>query len=182
MRLVHQSSTWLLAAALGCMSLPAAAQRTAPGLWELKIEQSHTDGEIARQLEEAKRQMAAMPPEARAMMEQMLSRQGLSLDGDGGISVRVCITPEEAERAGVPEHDENCDYEVLDRSSDRLRVRLQCRDEGRTRGEGEIRFDGDRAYRGSFDIESRIDGKPMRMTMRQQARWLREDCSGAIGR
>lgn len=182
MRKPCHPSTCVLAAALCALSLPAAAQRTAPGLWEIQVEQTHADGEIAKQLEEAKRQLAAMPPEARAMMAQMLSQQGLSLDGDGGVTVRICITPEEAERAGVPQHDEQCDYEILERGADRLRARVQCRDEGRTRGEGEIRFDGDRAYRGEFEVESRINGKPMRMTLHQQARWLREDCAGALGR
>lgn len=182
MRTLGPLSSCCLAAALCALSLPVSAQHTAPGLWEIKVEQTHADGDIAKQLDEARRQLASMPPEARAMMAQMLSQQGLSLDSDGGVTVRVCITPDAAERAGVPPHDENCDYEILERSADRLRARIQCRDEGRTRGEGEVRFEGDRAYRGSFDIESRIDGKPMRMKMAQQARWLREDCTGAIGR
>lgn len=173
----------MLVAAAWCMAaMPAHAQRTAPGLWEIKIEQTHADGEIAKQLAEAKRQLASMPPEARAMMAQMLSQQGLSLDDNGGVTVRICMTPEDAERAGIPQHHEDCDYEILERGADRLRARIQCRDEGRTRGEGEVRFEGDRAYRGSFDVESRMDGKPMRMKMTQQARWLAEDCSGAFGR
>ena len=75
-------------------------------------------------------------------------------------------------------------HRVGDRGDVRLCVRcsIECTDEGRTRGEGEFRFEGRHAWQGRFEVESRVDGQPMKMTIQQESRWLGSDCAGAMGR
>lgn len=164
--------------------LPASASagRIDPGLWEMAIEHLHADGELGRAMAEMHRQMESMPPEARQMMGDMLASQGMGIDAAGTMRVRTCITLEDIAEHEFPTEVEDCRYEFIDRSADRIRARIECTDEGRTRGVGEFRFDGRRAWHGRFEVESRVDGQPMKMTIQQESRWLGSDCTGAIGR
>lgn len=160
----------------------ASASRIDPGLWEIAIEHLHADGELGQAMAEMQRQMEAMPPEARRMMQEMLGSQGMGIDAGGTIRLRVCVTPEDLADEEFPTRVEDCRYEFIERRADRIRARVACDDEGQTRGEGEFRFDGRRAWQGRFEVESRVDGKPTTMTVQQQSRWLGTDCTGAMGR
>lgn len=160
----------------------ASAGRIDPGLWEIAIEHLHADGETGEAMAEMRRQMEAMPPEARQMMADMLASQGMGIDAAGTIRVRTCVTPEDIAEQEFPTEVEDCRYELIERKADRIRARIECTDEGRTRGEGEFRFEGRRAWQGRFEVESRVDGQPVKMTIQQESRWLGTDCTGAAGR
>jgi hypothetical protein len=166
------------------MLLPASASagRIDPGLWEIAIEHLHADGEAGEAMAEMRHQMESMPPEAWQMMADMLASQGMGIDAAGSIRVRTCVTPEDIAEHEFPTEVEDCRYEFIERSANRIRARIECTDEGRTRGEGEFRFEGRRAWQGRFEVESRVDGQPMKMTIQQESRWLGSDCTGAIGR
>jgi hypothetical protein len=173
-----------LAALTLALLLPATASaaRIDPGLWEFSVEHLQADGELGQAMAEMRRQMESMPPEARRMMEEMLGSQGMGIDASGAIRLRVCITPEDLADGEFPTEVEDCRYDFIERQADRMRTRIECTDEGRTRGEGDIRILGRREWKGRFEVESRIDGRPTRMTIEQHARWIGNDCTGAMGR
>lgn len=159
----------------------ATASRIDPGLWEFAVEHLQADGELGQAMAEMRHQMEAMPPEACRMMQEMLGSQGMGIDAGGTIRLRVCVTPEDIAEQDFPTEVEDCRYDFIERRADRMRARIACTDEGGTRGEGDIRILGRREWKGRFEVESRVDGRPTRMTIEQHARWIGNDCTGAIG-
>jgi len=155
-------------------STQANAQSQKPGLWELSSNMQVSGGEMAQQMAEMKKQMAALPPEQRKAMEQMM---GMSIASDGPtMTVKYCITPEQAATSFMPSHDDECKYTITQRSATSIKAKFVCSDEGRTTGEGEYQYKGETAYSGKFNATTRIDGKPERMAMTQSGKWLSTDC------
>lgn len=150
------------------------AQSQKPGLWELSTTMQSRGGEMAQQLAEMKKQLAALPPDQRKAMEQMM---GMSVTTDGQtLTMKHCITPEEAAKALIPSHDEACKYTITQRSASLLKAKFVCTDEGHTFGEGEVRSQGDSAYSGKFNVTTMVNGKPERMQMSQSGKWLSAQC------
>ena len=79
-------------------------------------------GQMDAQLAQMQQQLASMPPEPRKMVEDMMARQGAGMGGKPN-PVRLCNSPEQAERSEVAQHDGNCRQEVLHRSGSTLRCR-----------------------------------------------------------
>lgn len=158
----------------------AHAQTTQPGLWEHHNTLKTASGQWEGQMAQVQQQMAALPPDQRKMMEQMLGQQGLSMGGGGRTTVQYCVTPEEAAKATIPTHDEQCRYQITRRTAQSLSVAITCDDEGKSRGEGTVTFQGDKAYQGTFVMHTLIDGQRERMEMTQSGRWLSAQC-GQVG-
>eukprot|EP01034_Spumella_vulgaris_P000504 gene504-674_t len=70
----------LLATACGL----AAAQNIKPGLWEISSKMGGNP-EMDQAMAQMQQQMAAMPPEQRKMMQDMMAKQGVNMaTGPGG--------------------------------------------------------------------------------------------------
>lgn len=165
--------------ALACASLGGAAhaqaQKMRPGLWEHSFTMKSQSGQMEKAMSEMHQQMAAMPPEQRKMMEQMMAQQGMGV-GTPGKSVKVCITKEQAERDEIPQQEGNCTQQVVQRSGNTIKVKFSCAGNPPTSGEGEITFLSPTAYTGKTTVNTTVDGKPERMTMDQTGKWLSGDC------
>ncbi len=174
-----RSPTALLALALCLLAGPALANPTiAPGLWEQKMTMTSGGEQMNRALAQMQQQLAAMPPQQRRQMEQMLAAQGLSLpnsSGDSGMQMRFCLTPEQAAKQALPPPDGDCTHRITQRSASSLRMSMECPAK-KTRGEGEFRFASPRAYDGRFTVQTEQAGQPMSMEMALAARWLGADC------
>lgn len=167
----------LSVAVLWALATAAHAQSSKPGLWEHRTTIKSGGGAMAQQMAEMQKQMAALPPDQRKAMEQMMAQQGMSLSADGQTTtMRYCLTPEEAAKADVPSHDDDCQYTVTQRSATAMKVRFACTDEGRSTGEGEFQFKGNTAYSGSFSMTTRVDGKAERMVLEQSGQWVSAQC------
>ncbi len=134
-----------------------------------------SNAQNAKALQEVQQQMAALPPEQRKMMEQMMARQGVSLDAKAN-TVRVCISPEQARRGELPQDDGDCKHQVVKRSGKTLHYTFSCSGEDRSSGEGEYTLISDKAYRGKGVIDTVIDGKRERMSISQSGKWVGADC------
>lgn len=175
----RRSTRWAGAACVmaSMLSLPSAAQSSQPGLWENRTTiHSAAGGQMAQQMAQMQRDMAAMPADQRRMMEQMMAKQGISMGPNGATTVRYCMSPEEAAQAQIPSHDKDCKYTLVNRSGNRLNMTFVCSDEGKTQGEGEVVFNSPKAYSGKFKMQTTVDGRPERITMDQSGRWLAADC------
>ncbi|GMV76225.1 MAG: hypothetical protein AMXMBFR78_31740 [Rubrivivax sp.] len=169
----------LILASIGLAALlPAHAQRIAPGLWEIQMSMASDDGRLQAQMAQMQKQLAQMPPEQRKMMEEMMKSQGVGVDISKGLqATRVCISKEQAERDELPtKQDGRCSHEPMQRSGSTMRMRFTCTDPA-SRGEVEIKLQGDKAYtaRMTTDTTDR-KGQSRRVEMNQQARWLGADC------
>ena len=167
----------LITVALLGLAQAAQAQSSKPGLWEHRSTVQSGGGQMAQQMAEVQKQLAALPPDQRKAMEQMMRSQGMGFSSDGkSTTMRYCLTPEEAAKADIPSHDDDCKYTVKQRSASSMKVSFVCTDEGRTTGEGDFQFKGDTAYSGTFTLTTRIDGKPERMEMTQSGKWVSAQC------
>ena len=148
------------------------AQKLEPGLWTMSTRTTGAGVEAASAQLQAR--MAEMTPQQRQMVEQMMAGKGIDM-GVNPIAARVCISPEQAARAEPPAQP-GCKHEVLQRNGEVLKMRFECTGPPASKGEGEYRLAGPKAYGGRMVIETLHDGKPQRMEMEQSGRWIGADC------
>ena len=165
----------LTAAALTFLPLQALAQTQAPGLWEHSFKMKSQDGELEKGMAEMQQQMAAMPPEQRKQIEQMMASRGMGM-GAQGTTVKVCVTKEDVARKAEPQFREGCTQQVVQRSANSMKVKFQCTQPRPMSGEGEMTFISDKAYTGKSSMTSQAEGKTQQMTMDMAGKWLAADC------
>lgn len=173
-RLVLATAPLMLAA------VGAGAQTTTmkPGLWEHSFTMKSQSGKMEQGMTELQKQLAAMPPEKRKQMEQMMAQSGMAMGSKVNV-VKVCITPEDAARMDVPKYNDQCKQEVTRRSANTLKFSFTCAGQPPTSGEGEVTFTSPTAYTSKSVVNTSVEGKPERMTMDQTGKWLAADC-GAV--
>lgn len=156
----------------------AAAQSVKPGLWEI-TQRIGGNPQVEAAMAQMQQQMAALSPEQRRAMQDMLAKQGLSMPGaaaGGGMSMRFCLTPEMAARNEPPPTTEGqCSSRVTHRSASEMKVAFQCT-EPPSSGESTIRFQGDGAYQSVTQVNTQVAGKSERTTIEGAARWLGANC------
>jgi hypothetical protein len=165
----------LFAAALTLGSLSALAQTQVPGLWEHSFKMKSQDAETEKAMADMQKQMAAMPPEQRKQIEQMMASRGMSMGAQGTV-VKVCVTKEDVARKAEPQFREGCTQQVLQRSANSMKVKFECTQPRPMSGEGEMTFISDKAYIGKSTVTSQSNGKPQQMTMEMAGKWLAADC------
>jgi hypothetical protein len=171
--------TFVIAAAVGAfllISTPASAQvRMRPGLWEHNFTVKSQSGQMEKAMSDMQQQMASMPPEQRKMVEEMMAKQGMSM-GAQGRSVKMCITKEQAERDELPQQDGSCTQQVVQRTSNMIKVKFTCTGQPPASGESEVMFSSPTSYTGKSIVNTTVEGRPERMTMDQTGKWLSADC------
>ena len=165
----------LFAAALTLGALQAFAQTQAPGLWEHSFKMKSQDGELEKGMAEMQKQMAAMPPDQRKQVEQMMAGRGMGM-GAQGTTVKVCVTREDVARKAEPQFREGCTQQVVQRTANSMKVKFECTRPQPMSGEGEMSFISDKAYTGKSTMTSQAEGKAQQMTMEMAGKWLAADC------
>lgn len=157
------------------------AQSIQPGLWEI----NHKIGgnpQMDQAMAQMQKQLTAMPPAQRKQMEAMLGQQGVSMPSpaaDGGMAMKVCITPEMAARQDMPSQTEGeCTTTITSRSTSTMNMKFVCKNPPSS-GEGTYTFNGDKAYSVKMVIHTTNKDMPASMTMDGQGKWLSADC-GAV--
>jgi hypothetical protein len=166
-----------LSATLLLGSGAALAQTTRPGLWDIQHKMGG-DPEMDRAMAEMQKQLAAMPPAQRKQMEAMMGQQGVSMapGAQGGMALKICITPEMAARQEMPSQTEgDCTTTIHSRSASALKMSYVCKNPPSS-GEGTYTFSGDTAYTMKMVTKTTRNGKPASMTMEGQGKWLSADC------
>lgn len=156
-----------------CAQALAQEPKILPGLWEHSYSMKTESG----LLEGAMNQLAGLAPEQKAMMEQMMANQGVSL-GPSGNTIQVCISEEDAARNEIPQMDSDCTQKVLQRSGNTIRVAFSCKSDPPTSGEGEITFISPKAYTGKAVVYTTVQGVSEQMNIEQKGKWLSADCGG----
>ena len=169
----------LAAATLIAASFCAGAQTLKPGLWELNNKMQSNSGQIEQNMAQMQQQMASMPPEQRKMMQEMMAKQGVSMGGPGGMSLKVCITKEMVERNDIPaQQSGDCKHISSPRSGNTIKTSFTCADP-RSSGEGTVTFVSPEAYTMKMTMQTVVQGKPEKMNMDSSGKWLSADC-GAV--
>lgn len=162
----------LLAVLASAGAHTAVAQVMKPGLWEIT---TSTDMGGARPA------MPAIPPEQLAEMQ----KRGIKMPPMAGgqpMTVRHCVTREEAERGEPPQPRDNprvkCERSDLRRDGNTVKWKMRCTGERDALGEGSITYSGPQAYSGTSSITV-MDATHGNMTMNHKysGKWLGPDCN-----
>ncbi|MGQ2979900.1 MAG: DUF3617 domain-containing protein [Polaromonas sp.] len=169
-------------ALLALAALPAMAQATKPGLWEINNKMGGS-AEMDKAMAQMQQQMASMPPAQRKQMEDMLAKQGMSMgagaSAGGGISMKVCMTREMVERNEVPPPQQgDCKSSASPRVGNTQKISFSCT-QPPSSGEGQITYTSNEAYTMKMVTTTTVKGKPEKMTLDGSGKWLSADC-GAV--
>lgn len=160
-------------------ALPASAQNMKPGLWEVNNKMQSDNGQLAQQMEQMQKQLAAMPPAQRKQMEEMMTKHsGLAMPTmkDGAMVVKLCMTKEMVAQNHVPVQTQgNCTNQRSPMMGNTMKMSFSCTKPDSS-GEGTIQFMGDSAYKMNMKMSSAMSGKPETITMDASGKWLAADC------
>jgi Protein of unknown function (DUF3617) len=169
----------LLMIILAISSAAFAQSNTKPGLWEVTSKMSSpTNPQMAKQMEEAQKAMASMPPAQRKQMEEMMAKQGVNMSfGAGGVTtIKVCISPEMASRPPV-EQRKDCTYKFSQSGKTHNFSFLCTNPQGD--GEGQVTFVDADSYTGKMRINTTDKGKKETVDMQTSGKFLGANC-GAV--
>ena len=158
----------------------AQVQKMRPGLWEHSVAMKSQSGQLEAAMAQMQKSMASLTPAQRKQMEQAMAQQGVSM-GPSGNTVKVCISPEQADLDRIPAQ-EGCTQNVQRTGPNAVAMTFSCKGtQGQppTTGEGTMTFQGPTAYTGNFKVKTTSNGKPEQIDMVQNGKWLAADC-GAI--
>jgi hypothetical protein len=167
------ASALLCAGLLGAVGPVQGQPAMKPGLWQIR-QQMELDPAQQAQMEEMRKQMAAMPQAQRKQMEEMMSRQGASVDvAGGGMSSKVCVTAEDVARQSVPmEQRPDCKYDQS-RSGARTNIQYVCT---KPPSQGDIEITTLSPERYTMKMRGTGGAKGTKMAMQGEGQWLGADC------
>jgi len=168
--------------ALLALEVVAAGFGLKAGLWEVHILNQTIDGkDMTAQINGAAAQMqkalANMPPEQRARMEAMMKEHGASM-GAGDGTVRICISPEMANR-DQPWVDPQgrCQPATVNRSGNHATFEFNCSSNGTTTsGKGESTVTGDVVASQVDATIHKANGETRVMHTETEMKFLGADC------
>ncbi|MES2299967.1 MAG: DUF3617 domain-containing protein [Pseudomonadota bacterium] len=164
--------------AAATLSLSAhGANGIKPGLWEMNTQMHSANGEMEKAMASMQKQLDAMPPEQRKMVEDIMAKQGVSKGAaPGAMNLKMCVTAEMAARSEMPVHHQgNCTASQTVVAPGNIKVSVACTDPVST-GEGQITYTSDSAYTMKMTNTTTVKGKKEAMSMEAQGKWLGADC------
>lgn len=166
----------LITTLLACSASAYSADTIKPGLWEM-TSQMQGGGEAANAMANMQKEMAAMPPEQRKMVQDMMAKQGMQMGSTAGgaMAVKLCMTQEMIDRNEVAPQDGDCTHTNSTRSGKTMKFSFVCT-KPPSSGEGEVTFTSPEAYTSRVVVKTMRRGKPETMDMRNSGRWLGKDC------
>lgn len=170
-----RTAALLCAVGMSGMVGPAQSQTAMkPGLWQIR-QQMELDPAQQAQMEQMRKQIAAMPPAQRKQMEEMMGRNGAGMDAaaGGGSTSKVCVTPEDVARQSVPmEQRPDCKYDQS-RSGATTNIKYVCT-KPPSQGDIEITTLGPERY--TMKMRGTGGAKGTKMAMQGEGQWLGADC------
>lgn len=159
----------------GLLAGAAHAQQMKPGLWEFK-QTPQLDPARQAQMAQAQKAMESMPPEQRQMIEKMMAQKGVNVSmSGGGITIKTCVTKEQAERNMAPvNHQGNCTQEIK-RSGSTIQTHFVCTDPA-SEGDATVTLRGNEGFTNDVTIRHQRQGKTETTKVSGEGRWLGADC------
>jgi len=175
-------TTTVLQMTVGLLALASAAaqaQKLTPGLWEHQVTMKTGSGQMEAAMAQMQAQLAAMPPEKRKQIEEAMGRHGVA----GGLpaagqpmTMKVCLTPEQAARDEVPHQQGQCKQTSSTRSGNTVKFTIECGGTRKATGTGEFTVLSPKEHKGSLTITTQRKEREETMAVQTQARWLSATC------
>ncbi len=153
----------------------AHAQTQAPGLWEHTFKVTSQGGEMEKAQAQMQAQLAAMPPEQRKKIEDMMKSRGVAM-GAQGTTVKFCVTKEQAAKPAEPHMTGDCKQSDIQRRGNTMSYTYACTTPRQFSGEGQITHISDKAYTGKSKLTMQVKGQPQQMGIEMTGKWLAADC------
>ncbi len=164
-----------LACLAGLATGAAQAQNMKPGLWEFKQTPQLAPAQQA-QMAQAQKAMENMPPEQRKMMEDMMAKNGVSVNMAGGaITIKTCVTKEQAERNMAPVTQQGSCKQDVKRSGSTINTHFVCTDPA-SEGDAVVTLRGNEGFTNDVTIRQQRQGKTETTKVSGEGRWLGADC------
>lgn len=164
--------------ALSGAFLCAQAQSLKPGLWEVSSKMEGGTPQMQSSMGELQKQMAAMPPQQRKQMEDMLAKQGMSMAAAGpagGVAMKMCFSKEMVERNEMPTQQGDCTTTKGARTGNTMKVSFKCA-QPPSSGEGEYTYISNEAFASKMTVTTQVKGKPETVKMAGSGKFLGADC------
>lgn len=142
-----------------------------PGLWEITSQMSGGGMPAA----------PAIPEAQRKQMEAM----GIKMPGAGGgpmtVTMKTCVTKEQAEKRLPPQSDEDkrnrCEQKDVKTSGNTISWKMECSGERKVTGSGSMTLLSPESYKGESTITTTgPQGAPMTMKQAYSGKWLGAAC------
>ncbi len=146
-----------------------------PGLWNYQVSINSQSGQIEAAMAQAKAALANMPPEQRAMMEQMMESSGAKFDLSNQ-TFETCITKEDIQKMSMPNPDDKCEQTLVKKSASKYKMTVSCKGNPPMNGEGDFTIISDKEMKGVVVMSGVLNGQPEKMTMNQNAKWISGTC------
>ena len=171
---------------LAAIGAPASAQSLKPGLWEINNKMDGGNDPRVLQMRQMQKQnmaemrkkMDGMPPEQRKHMEEMMAKLGQvnQMTSDGGMSMKLCVTPEMAARNGLIEHQrEGCTNTRSPVVGGVMKVAFTCTKPASS-GEGTVTLSGNTGYAMDMKMHITEGGRDIHTAMASKGKWLDSNC------
>jgi hypothetical protein len=165
-------------AALLAVALPAGAQMLKPGLWEVRNKMQGGSGQMQDAMSQMQKQLSSMPPEQRKLIEEQMAKSGVKMDAGGpagGMTVKMCMTREMVEKNEIPAQNGDCKTTAQNRAGNTMRMAFACTNPPST-GQSQVTFYTPEWYAMKMEISTQVEGKPEKINMEGDGRWLAADC------
>lgn len=166
--------TTLLLALLAGLGLThnalAAGTGLKPGMWEISTQTAMPNMPNLPKIPAG----VQIPPEIQAKMAQ----KGIQISGAninaGQVSIRHCLTKEQAERNEAPKGlDKNCQQTSVQRSGNTISYQMSCTGDHPATGSGQITINSPESYTGSNTITAHTNNYGnMTINTSMQGRWI----------
>lgn len=159
---------------LAFAGLAGAAHAMKPGLWEITTQMSGSG-------------MPAMPavPKMTDGQRKQMEAMGIKMPGAAGggmgVTMKHCVTKEQAEKRQPPQTDEDrkqkCEQKDVKVSGNTTTWKIECTGERKMTGTGSITHQGEESYQGesTFNMQDPNRG-PITMKQNYSGKWLGSAC------
>lgn len=168
--------------AMSVLALEAHAQNMKPGLWEMSSKMQSGSGEMEKAMADAQKQMAAMSPEQRKMMQDMMAKRGMQMGSSsgGGMRIKICMTQEMVDRNQMTLRQSggthgDCTQNNSPRSGNTMQFSYVCA-KPPSSGEGQFTFTSPEAYSMKMTSTNTVNGHAEKLAMQTDGHWLGSDC------
>lgn len=149
-----------------------------PGLWEIRMNQGSP---VAAMMQSMQGMLDAIPADQRKQMEAMMGKSGVSISQPDVI--KQCLTPEMVQRDFEPYVDDDpdtvCKTTNKKLSKNSAEFTYTCTGpDGDFKGKGRIWDASPKSYKSEMLMEGMVEGRPVKMDMGHEGRWVSADCQG----
>jgi hypothetical protein len=166
------------------LSLTSPQAKAAPasvqaGLWQYNQNIKSQSGEFEKGMAKAQRNLASLPAEERKSIEKTMTDKGISLQANGSVLIKICINAEDAARGAIPIQKGNCTQKTVSNEGNITKVSFSCKAESPANGAGDITVLSPTSFKAQATADTtQMDGKPERLHITQEGKWLSADCAG----